>query len=891
MARHEIEIALDSASLSRVKESMASIFGKKFWQSVSKEASHTYEKHFKSFHKLSDQASRDMGDKLDTAMSEAVSNYSDDLKEAAQKGAKAYLDSTQRVMSRVSKIQEKNDADRMAMVKKIADEEMRALDERLSKEKKALQDQKKQAGQVPSAPPSSIVPPTGDPRTDRLTGMISGASSMVGGKGGALLSKLLPMAARLGPVIGAVAAMGTVAKKSLEISQSIQSMNKSMLATRGASDIFATGAYDVQEGINTIRQSFTDNFLEMSKWRMTSEEALDTLNEFSSAGIRIADAQKSLGLSTQDTAMKMVTSARAYGTVLGVQSGTVIEHMSNMTKNLGYSFDSAVESLAAVDMYAQRSGLSVGTFFSKVQSLNSQVNLMNSSFKVQAKLLSDVTRNSSVGVERAGQAAERLMSAMDFDTGMKVVANMDSESLDRLLRRRLSVAESMMASGDLDASGMSRMSSYVAELTQAIRGLSRGDMLEVGDLLTTGLTDSVTEMSLRMGAVSKVFGKTMDTLSARDLTQGVTREQRRMLQEMAGLGSDQEVQETLMVMSDLLRRYGSFDKAIESLERSELQSNLSEQISEDMRIARAQLEMTESVSKTLTQMRDILYERVYDVLFDIHTFLTKSLAPYLGTETSIVGTAIDQAMRKTSDAIYEAQKQGDTDRVKELNEGLKRLEKERTVMAQLSPEQLEHFKQLYGRGGMDEALRHRYGYGYGKSLGSVAESGGDVYRAISPEMREVFSKQKSVWGEHAKWLAAEIADQNLMEAQNMVDVMKWASSDANAHKGLPYEVTEILYAQQKGLIDTQSHAYQNLSKVIDKIETARIPALAQGGVVDRPTIALIGEAGPEAVVPLNKGMTPESAFNFNVYGNVYSMDDLNQLLARAMRERDRSRKI
>lgn len=34
-----------------------------------------------------------------------------------------------------------------------------------------------------------------------------------------------------------------------------------------------------------------------------------------------------------------------------------------------------------------------------------------------------------------------------------------------------------------------------------------------------------------------------------------------------------------------------------------------------------------------------------------------------------------------------------------------------------------------------------------------------------------------------------------------------------------------------------------------------IPMLAQGGIVTRPTLALIGEAGPEAVIPLNKHNT------------------------------------
>ena len=32
-----------------------------------------------------------------------------------------------------------------------------------------------------------------------------------------------------------------------------------------------------------------------------------------------------------------------------------------------------------------------------------------------------------------------------------------------------------------------------------------------------------------------------------------------------------------------------------------------------------------------------------------------------------------------------------------------------------------------------------------------------------------------------------------------------------------------------------------------------LPALAEGGIVMGPTLALVGEAGPEAVVPLNRG--------------------------------------
>jgi hypothetical protein len=45
-----------------------------------------------------------------------------------------------------------------------------------------------------------------------------------------------------------------------------------------------------------------------------------------------------------------------------------------------------------------------------------------------------------------------------------------------------------------------------------------------------------------------------------------------------------------------------------------------------------------------------------------------------------------------------------------------------------------------------------------------------------------------------------------------------------------------------------------------------IPALANGGIVTKPTLALIGEAGPEAVVPLSRGRGPGNVYNITVSG-------------------------
>jgi hypothetical protein len=57
----------------------------------------------------------------------------------------------------------------------------------------------------------------------------------------------------------------------------------------------------------------------------------------------------------------------------------------------------------------------------------------------------------------------------------------------------------------------------------------------------------------------------------------------------------------------------------------------------------------------------------------------------------------------------------------------------------------------------------------------------------------------------------------------------------------------------KGLSERQLKRLQrNLGVDVDFLMSGGIPALADGGIVTGPTLALIGEAGPEAVVPLDR---------------------------------------
>jgi len=65
------------------------------------------------------------------------------------------------------------------------------------------------------------------------------------------------------------------------------------------------------------------------------------------------------------------------------------------------------------------------------------------------------------------------------------------------------------------------------------------------------------------------------------------------------------------------------------------------------------------------------------------------------------------------------------------------------------------------------------------------------------------------------------------------------------------------------------------SLIAPLVSSLHLPGLAEGGIVTRPTMTMVGEAGPEAVIPLNKmqGVTINQTNNINV-SDKYEMEKL-----------------
>jgi TP901 family phage tail tape measure protein len=64
-----------------------------------------------------------------------------------------------------------------------------------------------------------------------------------------------------------------------------------------------------------------------------------------------------------------------------------------------------------------------------------------------------------------------------------------------------------------------------------------------------------------------------------------------------------------------------------------------------------------------------------------------------------------------------------------------------------------------------------------------------------------------------------------------------------------------------------------------------ITKMAQGGIVTKPTLAMIGEAGPEAVVPLGRGGgVGATTLTINILGPTYGFDDFEERVTEAIQD-------
>lgn len=99
---------------------------------------------------------------------------------------------------------------------------------------------------------------------------------------------------------------------------------------------------------------------------------------------------------------------------------------------------------------------------------------------------------------------------------------------------------------------------------------------------------------------------------------------------------------------------------------------------------------------------------------------------------------------------------------------------------------------------------------------------------------------------------------------------------------------DAIAAKMKRTVDIDVRVTETVSRIVSTIAGGGIPKMGDGGIVQRPTLALIGEAGPEAVVPLSKMNTGGGDVNININGGLATSAEIGQSVVNALRAYSRS---
>jgi hypothetical protein len=116
--------------------------------------------------------------------------------------------------------------------------------------------------------------------------------------------------------------------------------------------------------------------------------------------------------------------------------------------------------------------------------------------------------------------------------------------------------------------------------------------------------------------------------------------------------------------------------------------------------------------------------------------------------------------------------------------------------------------------------------------------------------------------------------------------------------GLEAELTKLtpklmakmdeIAAKMKRTVNIDVTVTERVNRIVSTISSS-IPKMADGGIVTGPTLAMIGEAGPEAVIPLSQmGNMGGSGVTINVAGGLSTSAEIGQSVVNALRAYSRT---
>lgn len=148
---------------------------------------------------------------------------------------------------------------------------------------------------------------------------------------------------------------------------------------------------------------------------------------------------------------------------------------------------------------------------------------------------------------------------------------------------------------------------------------------------------------------------------------------------------------------------------------------------------------------------------------------------------------------------------------------------------------------------------------FGNTVSAIGDFFTNLWDGIVTGVTSFIESVKDVFSTIVDWIKTNIIDpiseffSGLWEGiKTAFDVV--ADTITGVLKGAVNTVLSFICGVINGVINGINWAIDVINAIpgvnISKIETLEVPQLAQGGIVDKPTMSVIGEAGTEAVMPL-----------------------------------------
>jgi TP901 family phage tail tape measure protein len=174
------------------------------------------------------------------------------------------------------------------------------------------------------------------------------------------------------------------------------------------------------------------------------------------------------------------------------------------------------------------------------------------------------------------------------------------------------------------------------------------------------------------------------------------------------------------------------------------------------------------------------------------------------------------------------------------------------------------------------------------ALDKIMDLWGEVWGSVKLKFDEIAGFIAQIWEDNFGWLRPGGAIHKALDSFRD----KW-SSVWTAIKGFvkgPVNfiidgVNKLLDAMNALKIGWEAKKVRGITVVpgweFSPFNIPHIPKMAKGGVVTSPTLAMIGESGPEAVVPLGRGGMG-GGITINILGPTYGFDDFEDRVSEAV---------